>query len=414
MKKSIKIILALVLSIIISLSSISAFATESIEYDYWQPGENAPIGFSYAGEISVGENNLTISYDNYYPYYSLDIEEAGYYAIYDTGEVFDYFIPQNINNGIAYTMYNNSYYTENGWAYIYYFDTKDYFIGLWLENNIEKANITVEYYGNELTSVNIGDELIIDYDYFFYSEPDSEYWCDIYNYVEYTFSSGKKLHDYSASGYPVNPDQKGKNIINIAFLDDFFQAETTLIEISDIISDVEITNIDKYTNVKGYYNSIDATLPYDETEKVTIVLTDGTRLNAPYDYHDYNGPYVKLPNGKIIDFYFLLEEIDGKWYINIYAGNALVKGFECKSTTATFKENLNKYNQDNKDDIYDIKYWLKQAILSITTCNNINELLNFGFDNAIDDLKIATNRLLNMYENTVKFFEYYNVQNIIL
>ena len=81
MKKSFRNAIALLLALVIACGSLTAFAQTPGDIE-WYFGDGEPWVYSYAGELTVGEDNVLPPVSEVKNLYlTLKIEETGYYKV---------------------------------------------------------------------------------------------------------------------------------------------------------------------------------------------------------------------------------------------------------------------------------------------------------------------------------------------
>ncbi len=414
MKKAFKTIIAAMLAAIMALSGISAFAAEKGDKLDWVIWEDYTETYTYEGEITVGENTLEENSETGFVYYTLNIEESGFYA-FDFkyyGLIGWYSFPEEIKNGTAYEQSDYVWVDdEDGKEFrIYYLEKGENILGIEGQYGyeFEGNTLTVEYYGDSIEKITIADDLIIGVNYFCYEvETDSgtEYSFDIESDIVYTFSNGKTVTDSYSYGEALSDATAGEQEININFCDKYFKVKVNLIDINSIIKDVEISNINDYLTVYEYYDYNDYRYPYDET--VTVTLVGGEKITAKID--DYGDHYIKLENGKKIYIYFDYDKIDGKYSFIVYAGSNALKSYECTVNKASVSDNFNNLSSNISYNLSRSFYYLKQAVIDLLECDSVYEFTEYGVENIATDLGWAVRKFMDIFYEIKYILEYYVV-----
>lgn len=273
MKKKSRAIIAALLVAVMALSCTSAFAAEPADTLAWDYYGWETFYYDYAGTLTTGDNAFTSPDDTYYCYFVFDAPESGYYSIGFTDYALDGWIgvPDRIEDGIAYDeapcmgeRNENDIYLP-----VFKLEKGENIIGLDTTNLIINKTFNITFLGDSIESVTINDTLIINHNIYNYDN-----FYEIYAETTITFSEGKQINLTCISGHINDEIKPGKNIVPAEILGENKEIEINVHLISDIIKNVEISNIEDYTNAKVYYDGFDAYHPSGET--FTFTLSDGT------------------------------------------------------------------------------------------------------------------------------------------
>ncbi len=402
MKKSIRAIVAALLAIAMALSCTSAFAAEEnrkISWDYygWE------CSYDYAGELSVGENTLTTPEDSYYCYCIFNAEESGYYTIGFTDYAFDGWmgVPESVTGSKAYNeadcLYSKTESNLN--RYTFKFSKGANIIGFDIRSNIIEKNFGIVFEGTEIESVTLADSsLLLGRDIYSYGDA-----IEIYADSEITFSSGGSIALDYLSGVAEKEITKGLNTVEFSILGETKSATLDVYLISDVIKDVEISNIEDYLNTKVYYDGYEGYYPVNET--FTFTLTDGSTQDVVFSSDDNN--YVTLPDGSKISFYLSTDNTDGNITLNVMFWDYIIKSYDCNEIDASADENFSNLVLNGKYYFERASRYFRYSLIEILYCNNLGEFISYGAENSADYIRRSVSSFLNIFTEILAFISFH-------
>lgn len=356
MKKTLRAIIAAMLAALMAFSGLTAFAaadtSDRLEWDFY--GQS--YYYDYAGELTEGDN--TLSYDSSeYVYFTFDVQNAGYYKISYEYENIDAWIgiPGRYENGKAYDEADiSSCNIENGHGIITRFEEGENLIILEYYYLVDTASLRIEFLGEEITEIKVESDLIYNYDIYTY-EWDGENCFDIEADTEIVFSSGKTIKRYYISGTHENEITKGENILTAEYCGKEFEITVNVYYVDEYVESVTVSNIEDYLYTIEYYDSYDYFIPFGET--VTVTFKDGTTDSIVYGDED---DIITLPNGREVWCNIDYDYDTNSLYV-IVAGTYFAE-YECETTPASLKENIDEMNYNNYNHIEMASYYLRRAV----------------------------------------------------
>lgn len=381
MKKTIKTAVAMLLAIIIACGSMVAFAATPADIQCNLTEEDEAITYAYAGTLTVGGDSERIraKEDSKYVYFTFEAEEEGYYKVSSSSCSFDdgwFTIPETYENGV-YLGSKKALAGNDFTDRYFYLEKGEHIVCVnfyWLNDDVFK----VEYVG-ELVDVKFDDEdckkLVLGSDIWEEHDENGElcyYFCSS---VEFEFSSGDKfVIDYAdVRVYSDKELEHGENEVEIGLYGLDFRVKKTIsvIDVTKIISKVEMTNVEDHIALKYYYNG-GVDYPYVENETLTVTYTDGTtEVIENFSGYEYLEKY-DIPVRS--DF-----SRDDDWDMEFYVAVANEKFIreKCYYTFASDIENLDRYNEINYDDIEYRFYWIGLYFRNIFTADSASESLEY-------------------------------------
>lgn len=404
MKKTLKSIIAALLATLTMFSGVTAFAaanTENqLEWDFY--GET--YHYDYAGELKEGENEIVYDGSDYI-YYTFDVQNTGYYSMtYDYRDADFYIeIPQKVENSIAYNTISSMNYGENHISgSLFYLEKGEQIIGLDIYYVSDATKLTVDYLGEEITSIDTTKEdLILGSDIYCYNDEIEGYLYEIASDINITFSSGKSITKYYFDGSIENKIKKGENIITIWICDKKYNLNVNVELVTDYIESVEISNIEDYLYFKSYYNSFDYPEPFGET--LTVTFKDGTTEEVSIGIDDN----FTLPNGSEVWFGFGFTFENDKPFFDVYIADTIVKSYECTEIQADFNENKDKLNSNIISLINDASYYIRRAMIIVLECDTIYEYMAYGAEESLLRLRWACESFIGVFQEMFYLIRYY-------
>lgn len=408
MKKTLKSIMAAILAVMLAFGGLTAFAADesdtapnTIEWDYY--GDT--IYPEYAGELTEGENTVACDNDgSEYFYFTFNAENAGFYEIsYSYYDMDGYiFAPESYSDGKAQNEADGFWFESEDEldCTLYYFEKGEQIIGMYLfYAESENIKIAVNYYGESVESIEAGELLNSD-DVYFYSDDDASY-VDIYSDVTITFSSGKTIE--RSDIYCTSEAEelvKGDNNVTTHICGKEFDFVINVAFVADFIADIEISNIEDYLFMTEYYNTYDCVYPYGET--ATVTFTDGTKKNFVFGDEG-----ITLPNGKEVwpDAYFSVENDDAK--LIIYVADTDLKFYDAEIKDAPLGDNWATLVWRNANALKDSAYYYRRAIAVIISCYSLEELANYGIDEAAYYITESIYSFTEIFAETMALIRFY-------
>lgn len=390
MKKSFRNAIAMLLALVIACGSLTAFAQTPGDIE-WYFGDGEPWVYSYAGELTVGEDNVLPPVSEIRNLYlTLKIEETGYYKITVDSDVW-FGIPVEFAGGAYEGATDSMAFLDNVSPRYYYLEEGETVIGFDLYED-KGVTVRADYVG-DITDVEVDEryfeDLLLGYN--LYEGAEGAYLIDVES-AKVKFSSGDELELAWASIYIYTENElvKGENAVEIGLWGIPYREEATIsiIEITDVIESVEFSDLEKYSYLTEYYNgSIYA--PQMEGETVTVTYTDGTSetLNNfdGYGYLEKSGYPVES----------IYEEVDGKWIVAICVAGQNMLEAECVFESATLAENLIEYKDSVFDGIQYIISWASDYLDDIFTASSLGEAI----DSLINAVKYIVSDVIYVFED---------------
>lgn len=379
MKRTIKTAVAMLLAIIIACGSMVAFAATPADIQCNLTDADETLTYAYAGNLTVDGDSAVISAkeNNKYVYFTFEAEEEGYYKISSNSCSFDdgwFCVPERYEDGVYYGVTQGVSGNDFTDEYVY-LEKGEHIVCInfyWLNEDVFK----VEYVG-ELVGVKFDDEdvrkLVLGSNIWEEYDKNGELYYFFSSSVEFEFSSGDKfVIDYAdVKAYSAKELEHGENEVEIEVygLVERIATKINVVDVTKLISKIEMTNVEDYTTLKYYYNyNID--FPSVENETLTVTYTDGTTEII----EDFDG-YVYLKKYGIpvmSDCYY--DDYSGyKFYV--FAANEKFIEAECKIERASDKENLDRYNELNYYDIENRFLWMGIYFKEIFTAGSASEAI---------------------------------------
>lgn len=374
MKRTLKTSLALMLAAVTALGCISAFAAEEsteLRWDYY----GTEYIYDIAGEITTGTNILTIPDNSYNFCYEFNVEESGYYTIGFSDYSFDGWmgVPQETDGFTAKDEADHLFCSgyDKPSKYTYKLNEGKTYICFDAYTLFENESFEVIYQGKSIESIEFKGSLLLNRDIYFYDDT-----CEIYADAVVTFSSGNTttfsyLYAEAPDGY-----KEGTSTVKYTCFDENIDIEIDVMLITEIIKDVEISDIEDYLNTKVYYDGYEGYLPMGET--LTFTFNDGSKAESVFE--SYNDNYITLPDGSEIYYHIYTgSDYDGNITLYVESAGTDIKAYDCKETKATFDENLVNLITNEKYNIDRISRYFRQSIIALLECDSFEELKDYGF-----------------------------------
>lgn len=420
MKKTMKSIIAATLALVMLLCSVPAFAAEPAETVKWYWWEDNYHEYHYEGELKEG----TVEFDKDTPefiYYTFEAQEEGYYLMSLENEWLGAIMPEEIKNGCFYgEIYSDEHIGKiagtDSFATLWHVEKGEYIIGFFVGGGTgspstiaECGGFSIEYCGKEVTDLSFEESslenLILDCDLRFdeYSGKENAYYMFDIDGVEITFDAGKvvAVDDNGYSLISKNTIKEGTNDFTVTFLGYEEDISVTAYDLAHFVKSAELSNPEKYTDIKMFYNG---DYQYNDDfsgETVMITLADDSKITCELDEFGY--AKITLDNGReyFIDVYYSFNWTECDLYISFdYYGDTLGK-YECNVEQASVKEN----SEALKNNIEHGTYWeisrIKYAICDIfesasalELMDSINDFISIFIGNATAILGYVSSELV--------------------
>lgn len=408
MKKTIKTAVAMFLAVIIASGSMVAFAAtpSDIEWDFdWKPEK---VVHSYAGKLAVGETVTLDPKGDDNVYCTLEIEKDGYYKFSSTYYSTDYFrIAERFENGVCYGSRGCIKVGEICADEFYYLEAGSYIVGTEFFAQMAEQ-VTVRYVGDvvdySFSEENL-DSLIFSKNLYIIDDEDGneQYRFDPFSRVTIEFSSGEKLPlDYAwPTIYTDEELKEGEYEVEIGFDSFPYREKKTInvIDVAKLISKVEITNIEKYTVLKKFYDrSVD--YPSVEGETLTVTYTDGTTETiTDFDGNDELEKYGLNVRSEYDTLRYGVEAF------HVYVANVPFIEEKCTVELAGDKENVDRYINNNLEAFefgFTFTEFYYKQMLRNDSGNIFDSFREFVFETA----SIWLDSFARIMDNTARMFDY--------
>ncbi len=382
MKKIFVKLAAILLTIIIACGSMTAFAQTPADI-VWRFGDDEDWIYSYEGELPVdGSFVLPAVSGEKGVYLIMEAEESGYYKISVDADL--WFGVQKKNDSGIYRDEISEMAREYGAPAYYYLEKGEYVVGFDLYENAE-LEVFADYVG-EITSFEYDktafENLILGYHIF--ESIESPYLFEIDGFAV-NFSLGdKKIYDYVAVNVFTDKLIKGENTVEIGLYGIPYRetATVSIIEVTDVIKSVEISNLENYACITRYYNG-NVYAPQMSGETVTVTYADGTTETI----EDFSGLYLLRKCGYHVETAY--EETDGKWILTVYVAAQVMQQKDCTVLEASADENLNEYKNQIFNGIDYIIHWADYYIDDILNSASVGEAVSalvYAIKNTVSDI----------------------------
>lgn len=407
--------LSVILAALILVCPISCFATEvakqTLEWNFCDDDDYCDYWtYSYKGDMTLGENEITFTEDSYCDYYTFNAENAGYYYVEYSNN--DYPIdwlgfPEEIIDGKAQLIAKNcsAESADNEAKTVFSLDAGETVLGIDFTGNAKPTdtyNIKIEYLGNAITDITfeegVLENLVLDVDLY---DTDGSY---VLTDVDALFSDGKTI-TFPEQWILINSDNydwvKGENKATAYFMDFKKSVVITACEMTELVTDVEFVNLDKFKNIVSTFEDIYSEEIYGA--ELVLTLANGEKITTVTDYEDP----IEI-NGRDYYVYAYYNYIDAESAeIRVSIGGETIGTFECdviKSTLAeggknlisgigqnlkdsfyysrvAFSEILRIYDVDDiEDTLYDVSRYFKRSINCFKYCFAlIQQFMNYYF-----------------------------------
>lgn len=380
MKKTIKTAVAMLLAIIMACGTMTAFAATpgDIEWVYWEDEE--PLTYAYAGNLTVGADAVTIeaAEDNNYVYCTFEAEKDGYYKIYASEDNFDciwFGIPKKVENDTYCGIKN--YFNGGNWSeHYYYLEKGEYVLGIEFYY-VYADEFKIEYLGDvtELSfSEHTFEDVILGYNIseYYDEEEDADYYLTSSDCIV-KFSNGTDLPVDCVDVFIYTDEElaSGTYEVEASIWAVPYREKVTLsvVDINDLITKVEVSNIENYTSLVEDYTG-NYYLEGDINQTVTVTYSDGTTETV-----DISDGWTYLEKYDVsVDYYYDYDEDWNYCFFVSIAGVDFVQE-DCSIRRATVFENLTSYNVLNIERIERAFRWMSFYFEDIFRTDSIPEAL---------------------------------------
>lgn len=405
MKKTIKTAVAMLLALIMACGSMTAFASSSadIEWNFYEDETNTV--YSYAGEIEVDADAIDLDYseENDYMYYTFEAEEDGYYFVKTNGYCWSG-IPEKFENGV-YLDVKEYTYAYDYEAKIYYLEAGEHIIGFDMYEEADEE-VAIEFLGDIINfdvEEDIFDNLIMNNTVFESDEEsDSDYWVDV-DTLTVEFESGKDIVQNYATILIFTDDEltKGEYEVEIGIYGIPYRQKMTInvADVRDIITKVELEDVELYTDLAYYYNS-ECYNSSKGTEDLIVTYSDGT-TEVVEDFDSW----CWLDSNIEVNSYYDMDE-NGNWCFIIEVAGVQYYNEVCTERFASKIENIFMYHAINMAKISRTFEWMGIYFNDIFRSDSISEAINsigYFFSESTSDWLYA---FASISENTAWLFDY--------
>lgn len=346
MKKTLKSILAIALTLIMALGSVSAFAAsekEDLLWDYYSEGVFEK--YYYNGELSLGDNTVAAKDGETFNYFIFDADNAGYYVFEFDPEIIDLMVtPEYMENGRAIdidwalTLTETDSYGEP-LEVMLYMDKGENIVGAYFCGS-ESCNVNIDFIGETITDIefeeNAFQDLVIGADIYTFKNEKEHF---IYLDAAVNFSSGKKIEltDYYFLFTTEKPVEAG----NVEFKLEFFRYTNKYTveacKITDFIKDIEFAGLDDVGHATVGYATSSCYVPSFDGFKVTYA--DGT--SEIIESETGSSARITLSNDRTYPVFATpLFEKDGSVNLVIKVADHIYQKVPFEVTKLSFSEDL--------------------------------------------------------------------------
>ena len=370
MKKTFRIFASAILVALIAFGSFSnAFAaSEAIiewvdgydKFTYYYTGKEIREGGNVVSLFDAADNDAFSSalesdetpfLIGYPVYYDFNVEKSGYYHLDLSDLSASYAIPESFNGKTANGSCDYIYYGEEMDSLVY-LNKGSTIVGIFfsatsLDMLYDKV-FTVEYLGSKITGYEVNSDNLDD---FVIGKNIWEESTDEFGFVtdcKITFDSAKTLDiaQVYLTGTCSRTPKSGKNSATIDLLGNKKNIEFTAAYLDEIISSVEVSNADRYTDFVTDYTGETRYSPLNN-ETVTVNFKNGTSASARLT--DGQGE-ITLSNGLIVPVYAGLSMNENGGYdfvITVY--DEVYSKTATTVTKGSFFDNMSYLTDDNFD-----------------------------------------------------------------
>lgn len=367
MKKTLKILTSAVLVAIIAFGSFSsAFAVEVTKIDWVDEfGENMVY---YYSEMSVKEGTNTVSVIDavtdfpavdeetgemtmpygYDFYYDFTAEKSGYYHFTTAENLIGYSVAKKFDGKKATGCCDYVFYGEGGDSVIYIEKGKT-IVGVHFPISYDvfmSEVLTIEYIGDVLTDYTVDsanlDDFVIGKN--IWEEKTGDFGIGTNCTMKFKNGSEFMLNNIYLSGTCSRTPKAGKSTATIELFGKKKTIEFTAAYLKDMISSVEVSDIDKYTSFVTDYTG-ETRYEAIDNEDVTLNFKNGT--SATVTLNEGQGEIV-LSNGVVAAVYAGLSmNNDGSYDLVVTVWDDVFKRVDVNEKEGTIADNIGYLTADN-------------------------------------------------------------------
>ena len=407
MKKLLSVILA-ALILACPLCSFAADAAQTLEWYFCDDGDYCdPWIYDYRGEVTLGENEIKFTEEEYCDYYTFNAEAGGYYYIECNCEEIEWLaFPETIKDGDAYREAEGYYISGSDIEKkaVYKLNKGETLLGIdfsFFAEADETYSVTIEYLGDTVTDIIIEegalDNLILEYDVF---NSDASY---VASDIDVVFS-GEKTISFPDEYINISNEDftwvKGENSATAEFMGFEKDVIVNVCEITDLVTDVEFVNLDEYKTINTNYTDYYSEDIYGA--ELVFTLADGTKIES----NTYESECIEL-NGR--DYYYYVSYIYNSpddVNIEIFLAGFVIETYKCDVTKASFAENTQQLLTDLGANIKDAMYYTRLALSELLKFYDASDF-EYVISRAIWRLEYAGYCIQDIFYCLRLFTEYY-------
>ncbi len=369
MKKTLKILTSVLLVAVIAFGSFSsAFAAEVTKIE-WTDEFGETITHYYS-EMSVKEGKNTVSvldavtdfpavdeetgeltmpygYDYYYDF---TVEKSGYYHFTTAENIIGYGVAKKFNGEKATGYCDYVFYGEGGDS-VMYIEKGQTIVGVHFPVSYDvfmSDVLIIEYIGDVLTDYTVDsanlDDFVIGKNV--WEEKTGDFGIGTNCTMKFKNGSEFVMNNIYLSGTCAKTPKAGKNTATLELFGKKKSVEFTAAYLKDMISSVEVSDIDKYTSFVTDYTGETRYEPINN-EDVTLNFKNGT--SATVTLNEGQGEIV-LSNGVVAAVYAGLSmNADGSYDLVVTVWDDVFKKVKVDEKEGTIADNIGYLTADNFD-----------------------------------------------------------------
>lgn len=363
MKKSIRKILCVILTLAMTFGTLTAFATDG-EPIYSPDGSEIP----FAGELKEGSNTVSNSDGDRCIYVTFNAEKDGYYVFSYETEVDCWITHIELDESREMTYSDDMGYE----SMLYSFDSGESFVLntfielkagenlftiIWDSKTVAEETIDVSYMGKEITGIDFSagkDYAILSSDIYevLYELVDAEHQYGFAtNDFAVTFDSGKtfELERTSVFCECEAEIKDGVNDIGVYFGKKIFPAQIEVRPITYFVENAEADRPDDFVRYE-YYDGAKEFAEY--AGGFTLTLKNGEKIKAAEEWEN-----VVIPGTDPKGCWIYADENSEDGTVEICLAGYGFEKYECKVQSASTEQNF-RHMTENVSDIFDDFKWL--------------------------------------------------------
>lgn len=367
MKKTLKILVSAVLAAVIALCSFSSAFAAEVKKIEWVDEYGETMAFYYS-EMSVKEGSNTVSvldavtdfpYSDeetgeltmpygYDYYYDFTAEKTGYYHFTAAENLIGYGVAKKFDGNKATHYCDYVYYGDAGDSVIYIEKGKT-IVGVHFPISYDvfmSDKLIIEYIGDVLTDYTVDsanlDDFVIGKN--IWEESTGDFGIGTNCTMKFKNGSEFVMNNVYLYGTCGKTPKAGKNTATLELFGKKKSIEFSAAYLKDIVSSVEVSDIDKYTSfVTDYtggtrYEAID-------NEDITVNFKNGT--SATVTLNEGQGE-IELSNGVVAAVYAGLSmNADGSYDFVVTVWDDVFKKVKVDEKEGTFADNISYLTADN-------------------------------------------------------------------